>query len=172
MPATATPPATTPAKPEGSQMRRTTPFDVFDTFQDEMSRLWGQGWPFTMRPLTRRMGQETTGATMWEPRIDVFEKDGSLMVKAELPGASREDIQVTLDQGTLVIRGERKGEKEVKEEHYYRMERTYGSFYRRVPIPFETTAEQITATYKDGVLEVQIPKPTESQQKPDTITVT
>jgi HSP20 family protein len=66
---------------------------------------------------------------------------------------------VTLDQGDLVISGERKVESEVKEEHVYRMERSYGSFYRRLPLPEEVLPEQIEATFKDGVLEVRLPRP-------------
>jgi HSP20 family protein len=94
------------------------------------------------------------------------------VVKAELPGAKKEDIEVTLDQGDLVIRGQKKAETEVKEEHYYRMEQSYGSFYRRLALPFETTAEQIKATYAEGILEIRIPKPTtEVQPTPAPIAI-
>ena len=75
--------------------------------------------------------------------MDIFEKDGALMVKAELPGVKKEEVTITLDDGDLVVRGERKAESEVKEEDYYRMERSYGSFYRRMPLPFEAKAEEI-----------------------------
>lgn len=171
---TATPPAPADVtvKPATTAPRRPAPFDVFDTLQEEMARLWGQGWPFSLAPFGRRFMQ-TTPLAIWAPRIDVFEQGAEVVVKAELPGAKKEDIQVTLEEGDLVIRGERKAETEVKEEHYYRMERSTGSFYRRVPLPFETTAEAVKATFTDGVLEVRVPKPVQAERPAaKTITVT
>jgi HSP20 family protein len=163
---------TVPAKSENGKLRRPDPFEMFETFQDEMARLWGQTWPFGSWPLARRAAKMTEGAALWAPRVDVFEKNGDFVVKAELPGAKKEEIEVTLDQGDLVIRGQKKAETEVKEETYYRMEQSYGSFFRRLALPFETTAEQIKATYADGILEIRIPKPAaETQPTPQTITV-
>jgi HSP20 family protein len=163
---------TAPAKTENGKLRRHDPFEMFEAFQDEMARLWGQTWPFGSWPPARRSGQMTEGTALWTPRIDVFEKNGDFVVKAELPGAKKADIEVTLDQGDLLIRGKKKAETEVKEEHYYRMEQSYGSFYRRLALPFETTAEQIKATYAEGILEIRIPKPaTEAQPAPRTITI-
>ena len=79
---------------------------------------------------------------------------------------------ITLDQGDLLIRGEKNAETEVKEENYYRKEQSYGSFYRRLALPFETTAEQIKATYAEGVLEIRIPKPaTEVPPTPQTVAI-
>jgi HSP20 family protein len=164
--------ATVPAKTENGKLRRRDPFDMFESFQDEMARLWSQTWPFGSWPLARRAGQMTEGATLWAPRVDVFEKDGDLVVKAELPGAKKEDIDVTLEQGELVIRGKKQAEAEVKEEKYYRMERSYGSFYRRLALPFEATAEQVKATYAEGILEIHIPKPTTgAEPAPQTIKI-
>jgi HSP20 family protein len=105
----------------------------------------------------------------WTPSVDVYERDNTLVVKAEVPGLKKEDIEVALDQGDLVIRGERKAESEVKEENYYRIERNYGSFYRRIPLPFEVQADQVSASYNDGVLEVRIPKPAQEQAQPQRI---
>jgi HSP20 family protein len=84
----------------------------------------------------------------------------------------KEDIEITLDQGDLVIRGERKAEHEVKEEQHYRMECSYGSFYRRIPLPSGVKADQIKATYNDGVLEVRIPTPAQEQPQEQKIPVT
>ena len=162
---------TVPAKSENGKLRRRDPFEMFETFHEEMAQLWGQTWPFGW-PLARRAAPTTEGTALWAPRVDVFEKNGDIVVKAELPGAKKEDIEVTLDQGDLVIRGRKKAETEVKEEHYYRMEQSYGSFYRRLALPFETTAEQIEATYAEGILEIRIPKPaTEAQPAPQTIKI-
>jgi HSP20 family protein len=135
--------------------------------QDEMERLWGR-MPFGVRPLLRRNGELPEARA---PRMDIFEKDGALMVKAELPGVKKEDVAITLDDGDLVIRGESKAESEVKEEDYYRMERSYGSFYRRLPLPFEAQAEDIKASFADGVLEVTVPKPATPKPAAQTIPV-
>jgi HSP20 family protein len=151
---------TAPQRRVGRRLRRRDPFEMFGELQDEMMRLWGQAWPLMPRPL-RRMALMPT---RWTPTTNVYEKDNTLVVKAELPGVKKEDIDVTLDRGDLVIRGERKAEREVKEENYYRVERSYGSFYRRIPLPFEVNVEQITAEYKDGVLEIRAPR--SAQQQP------
>lgn len=165
---TTTTPTTTPMKTEYGKLRLRDPFEMFERFHDEMTRFWGQTWPFGSWPLAARPVTTTETTAIWTPRVDVFEKDGELVVKAELPGAKKEDIEVTLEQGYLVIRGQKKAETEVKEEHYYRMEQSYGSFYRRLALPFETTAEQVKATYAEGVLEIHVPKPTAAPEPAPT----
>lgn len=160
--------ATTPAKAEERRLRLRDPFDFFDDLREEMARLWGQR-PLMPRPMLRGVGRLPEG--VWAPRMDVFEKNGHLIVKAELPGVNKEDVKVEMDDGDLVIDGERKAESEVREQDYYRMERTYGSFHRRLPIPFDVKPEQIKATYSDGVLEIQIPKPARTSPEPKKINV-
>jgi len=105
----------------------------------------------------------------WMPAIDVFEKDDKFVVKAELPGMKEEDINVSVVGDTLSIRGEKKGETEVKEEDYYRSERTYGSFYRWIPLPSTVDADKIEACFEDGVLEITLPK--SAKVKPKKVTV-
>lgn len=150
-----------PVKTEARRLSRWDPFEMLDAMQEEMARFWSQAWPW---PLGRSFRRAAAEMAPWAPRMDVYEKDNNLVVKAELPGVKREDIEVTLDGNDLEIKGERRAESEVEEENYYRMERSYGSFYRRLPLPFEVKPEQIEASYTDGVLEVRIPKPAE--QKP------
>ena len=146
---------TTPAKTNGQKPRRWTPVDLFTDLQTEMDRFWGVT-PFASRALGRVADQAKSAM----PRADVFEQNGNIVVKAELPGIKVEDIDLTIDSGDLVIRATRESETEVKEEDYYRMERTAGSFYRRLPLPDGVMAEQIAAECKNGVLTVTIPKPT------------
>jgi len=150
------------------RLRRWDPFEMFDELQDVMMRLWGQAWPLVPRPL-RRMALMPT---RWTPTTDIYEKDNTLVVKAELPGVTKEDLDVTLDQGHLVIRGQRKAERDLKKENYHRVERSYGRFYRRIPLPFEVKAEQITAEHKDGVLEIHVPRPAQQQTQPQRIPLT
>lgn len=158
-----------PVKAPETKPARRAMFDVVDDMVDafqEMARLWGRGWPI-IRPVRR----PALGGLAWAPRMDVFEKDGSIVVKAELPGVKKEDVQVSLDRGDLEIQGERREESEVKEDDYYRCERSYGSFYRRLPLGFEIKPEQIQAHFADGVLEVRIPKPAEAKSEAQKIKI-
>jgi HSP20 family protein len=143
----------------GSQLARRSPFALLDELQDELSRWWSRPFGGPMLRPARLLAQLPLGA----PRIDVYEQDGYLVVKADVPGVKKEDVHVELDDGDLVIQGETRTENEVKEDQYYRMERRLGRFYRRVPLPFEVKAEDVQATMNDGVLEVRIPKPTEAK---------
>jgi HSP20 family protein len=103
--------------------------------------------------------------------MDVYEKDNAIVVEAELPGLKKEDVQVQIEDEDLIIRGESKAESDVKEEDYYRSERSFGSFYRRIPLPSGVAHEQIQATLNDGVLEVSIPKPAEAKAEAKKIPV-
>ena len=134
--------------------RRWDPFSVFADMESEMERFFGRYLP-SFRPWSQMLKP----AEGWAPSVDVFEKDGKLVVKAELPGVDKNDVNLTLDNGDLVIRGERSAESEVSEDAYYRMERFTGSFYRRLPLPTGTQPGDLNAEYKDGVLTVTVNKP-------------
>jgi len=99
------------------------------------------------------------GTTSWAPAIDVEEKDGAYLLKADLPGLKKEDIHVELNNGCLTLRGERKDEHEEKKGTCRRVERTYGSFERSFRVPKGTSEKDIHAKYHDGVLELTIPAP-------------
>jgi len=105
----------------------------------------------------------------WMPAVDVFEKEDKFVVKAELPGMKEDDIDVSVVGDTLFIRGEKKTEAEIKEEDYYRCERSYGSFYRSIPLPSTVDADKIEASFEDGVLEVALPK--SAKMKPKKVAV-
>jgi HSP20 family protein len=157
----------TPAKAEAGRPRRWDPMAWLAEMESDIDRLFGERWP-TMRPLRRIAMMPSAPA----PRIDVYEQNGAIVVKAELPGVKKDDVAVTMEGGDLVIKGERKDEREVKEENYYRMERSAGSFYRRLPMPEGIQPEQISAEYTDGMLEVRLPKPAAATPAPTQITVT
>jgi HSP20 family protein len=146
------------------------PLGLFEALEHEMQAMlhrplfFGFGpWPTTFRTL------KDTGT--FAPPTDVYEKGDVLVFKVEMPGVAKEDVSIELYDGDLVIKGQAHAEKEVKESAYYRMERTYGKFYRRLPLPFEVKAEQITAALNDGVLEIQIPKPVVTKPAATTIPV-
>jgi HSP20 family protein len=95
----------------------------------------------------------------WMPEMDVFEREGKTIIRIDLPGLKREDIEVAVEADMLVVRGRREEEKEIKEENYYCAERTVGEFSRAVSLPEGVTSEDIEATYQNGVLEVIVPRP-------------
>jgi HSP20 family molecular chaperone IbpA len=103
------------------------------------------------------------------PAVDVLAREGNLVVRVELPGVDpAKDIQVSIEKGELVIKGERTQEEELEEGTYYRMERSYGAFERRLPIPEGVDEEAITATYEGGVLEVVVPEAIVKLEAPPT----
>lgn len=99
------------------------------------------------------------------PSLDVFEEKDEIVVKADLPGMAKDEIEVTVTENVVTIKGEKKKEEEVKEKDYYRRERSYGSFVRSVQLPSEVKSDQIKANFKDGVLEVRMPKTEEAKKK-------
>jgi HSP20 family protein len=101
----------------------------------------------------------------WTPPVDIYETDDALVMKAELPGFSKDDISIEMKENTLVIKGERKREDEVKEGSYHRSERTYGAFQRSFLLPTTVDQEKVRAAYKDGVLELRLPKVQAAQPK-------
>ena len=108
-------------------------------------------------------------AELWYPSVDMFENGDVLVIKAELPGLSRDDIEVNIDDGKLTLSGERKSDNEVEKGKFYRRERTYGKFVRSFALPGDVDPEKVSAEFKDGVLKVEIPKP--EDKKPRQITV-
>ena len=137
------------------------PFREFAAMQDRMNRLFGNVY----------LRDEDTGLRgNWAPAVDIYETENhDLVVRAELPGINREDIEVVVENSTLVLKGEKKLDTEVKEEHYRRIERTYGTFHRSVTLPNTVDAGRISADVKNGVLTVKLPFREEA--KPRTINV-
>jgi HSP20 family protein len=142
-----------------AQLARWSPLALLEEFQDELARLWSRPFGAQLARPSRLLAQLPMGV----PRLDMFEQDGYLIVKAEVPGVKKEDLQVELEDGDLVIQGETRAENEASDDQYYRMERRYGRFYRRVALPFDVNPDDIQATMNDGVLEVRIPKPPETK---------
>jgi HSP20 family protein len=114
-------------------------------------------------------GDEPAATTSWSPAVDIFETESEIVVKAELPGMERKDITLNLEKNVLTLRGERRFQKETKEENYHRIERSYGGFSRSFSIPATVDEERISAEYKDGVLKIVLPK--KEQAKPKQIRI-
>ena len=108
---------------------------------------------------------EAMAEQTWAPRVDIMEKQDEWVFKGELPDVKPEDIQVTIEEGVLAIKGERKFEEEVQEGSYTRFERQYGTFERRFSLPSGIDAENIRADYKNGILTLRVPKKEEAKPK-------
>ena len=102
---------------------------------------------------------------LWAPQVEIFERDGELVVRADLPGLTKDDVNVEIDNDAITIEGERHSEAEEYREGFYRTERTYGKFYRRVPLPDGLDAENADATFSNGVLEVTMPAAKRGERK-------
>jgi len=115
----------------------------------------------------RRRGEEEEGliSRAWAPAVDIYETDEKMVIKAELPGLRKEDVDIEVRDNTLTLRGERKFEKEIRRENYHRVERAYGSFQRSFTLPSTVKQEAIEAAFKDGILEISLPKAEEAKPK-------
>lgn len=128
------------------------PLRDLSSIQEKMNQLFEDTFSRT------RGRDQGLGTGMWTPAVDIFETDEAVVVKAELPGVDRDQIGVDVKDGILTLHGERKFEKEVREENYHRIERSYGTFNRSFSLPASVAQDKISAKFKDGVLEVQLPK--------------
>ncbi len=106
---------------------------------------------------------------MWNPAVDLYEKDDHYMIKAELPGVNKDDIKIDLKDRLLTLSGERTYDNEVNEENYHRREMSYGKFQRAFTLPADVDSDKIKAEFKDGVLQIEVPKPEEKKAKQVTI---
>jgi HSP20 family protein len=145
-----------PLKRRGNTMpvRRENESPVM-AIQNEMNRMFDQFFsdPFTLLPIS-----SMRNVADFMPRIDVSETDKAMHVTAELPGMDEKDIQISLENEALVISGEKKNDLEEKGKNYHRVERTYGSFQRVIPLVSEVEADKVEAVFKNGVLIVTLPK--------------
>ena len=126
---------------------RWDPFQELVALNNRLSRTLGEALPNT---------EDSFGS--WAPPVDIFEKNDHLVIRAEIPGVLKDDMDVRIENGVLTLHGERKNETEIKEANAYRMERAYGTFTRSFSLPTTVDAAKVAATYKDGVLEVTVPK--------------
>jgi HSP20 family protein len=139
-----------------------SPFDVFDRMAEEMDRTFDRmfrdfGMPrqsWLTRPFRSRASEG-----VWAPRIEAFQKGDRYIVRADLPGLKKDDVQVELTNEALTIRGERRDEKEEEREGYYHSEREYGEFYRTIPLPDGVIGESAQASFNNGVLEISMQAP-------------
>lgn len=134
-------------------MKTLAPEAGMTTLRKEMDRLFDRFWD----------GDETPTMGAWNPRVELSENRDVLKLKAELPGIDPKDVQVMVENGILTLQGEKRQEAEVKDERFYRAERSYGTFARSLRLPANVDAQRVTATFKNGVLVVELPKTSEAK---------
>jgi HSP20 family protein len=139
-----------------------TPFEFMRRFGEEMDRVFGD---FGFGTLTRGM------PGIWAPQVEMFERDGQLLVRADLPGLTKDDVNVEIDNDAITIQGERQNEQNENREGFYRTERSYGKFYRRLPLPEGVDAQEASATFQDGVLEITMSAPKRTESKPRRVQI-
>jgi HSP20 family protein len=144
-------------------LTRFEPFREFSTLQDRMNRLFQQSFG--------EGREESLGNVGFTPAVDVYEDEHNITLKIEVPGIEEKEIDVRLENNTLTVHGERKFEKEEKEENYRRVERQYGSFTRAFTLPNTVDSESVSATYETGILKIKLAKKAEAKPKQIKINV-
>jgi HSP20 family protein len=144
---------------------RWEPFRDLVTAQRDFDRLFRGA--FSAQP-----GETELSTRSWAPPVDIYETEDAIVLKAELPGVDPKDVEVRVEDNTLYLKGERKFEKEVKEQNYHRVERSYGSFARSFSLPNSISTDQVKAEFKDGLLTLTMPKREEAKPKTIKIDVT
>jgi HSP20 family protein len=138
---------------------RWDPFRELEEVSEKLNRLFS-------RPSVRRdSGQEAMTVADWIPTVDISETEAEFLIKAELPEVKKEDVKITLQQGVLTIQGERAQEKEERGKRYHRVERTYGTFARSFTLPEYVDDTKVKAEFKDGVLNLHVPKSEKAKPK-------
>ncbi len=145
------------------ELSRWTPRGNAGGLQNQMSRLFDDFFA----PMAGR--DEALYPRNWNPAADVYEEDAHYVIKAEVPGVDKNDIEIDVENNILVIKGERKQDKEVKEENFYRRERLFGAFQRSFALPDGVATDEIKADHKDGVIKITIPKPKSRQPRKITV---
>ena len=138
---------------------RWDPFRELEDMSDRLNRM------FSRPTLPQANGKETMVVADWVPSVDVSETEGEYQIKAEIPDVKKENVKVTLEDGVLTIQGERKQEQEEKGKKYHRVERSYGSFARSFTLPDLVDEEKVKAEFKDGVLNLLLPKSENAKPK-------
>lgn len=134
------------------------PLRELRTMQDQMNRLLNLSW-------NHDLPSEDISEGLWQPAVDIYETADSIIIKAELPDVDQKDIEVRIEDATLILKGERKHEDEVKKENYHRIERYFGSFQRSFSLPTTIDQEKVTASCEKGVLTISLPKKEETRPK-------
>jgi HSP20 family protein len=152
--------------PTALASRSANPFSMLERFADEMDRVFENFGFGGLR--SRQSGRGfglLSGEDIWTPELEIFHRNSELVIRADLPGLTKDDVKVDVSDNQVIIEGERQRQHEEEREGVFRSERSYGRFYRAIPLPEGVIADQAKATFKNGVLEVTIPAPPEQARR-------
>jgi HSP20 family protein len=141
------------------------PFMDLTRWEDEMDRMMENFFGRSRRPWRPSIRPRGGFAEFVAPALDVYEEKDEVVVKAELPGMTKDDIEVDVTDSHLIVKGEKKREEKIEEEDYFACERTYGAFHRSVDLPKDVQADKVKASFKNGILEIRLPKTEEAKTK-------
>ena len=147
-------------------LKKWDPFRDLLSIQERMNQLFGEALSFP------RAGAEEFSKGSWQPAVDIYETPSHVVLKAEIPGMNQDEIEIVIEDNTLVLKGERRFEKEAADERYHRIERSYGTFARSFTLPNSVDQDGVTATYEAGVLKIVMPKKEEKKPKSIKVDVT
>ncbi len=150
---------------------RWEPFQHLVGMQHQFERMFNETFPRGFEGSLFKEREQTPGVRAWVPAVDSFETDHNVILKVELAGVDPNDVEARVENNTLYLKGQRKTDKEVKEENYHHVERYFGSFARSFVLPNSIDGEKVTAEYQDGVLTLTLPKKEEAKPKAIKITV-
>lgn len=151
--------------PESRAITPWRPLMDLTRWEREMDNMMDEFFGRRLRPWLPSIWPRGSEAEFVAPSVDVYEEKDDIVVKAELPGMDKNDIEVNISDSALTLKGEKKKEQKIEEKNYYRSERSYGAFLRTVELPKEVQADKIKASFKNGVLEVRLPKTEEAKTK-------
>lgn len=163
-------------KDEKTTMMPNQQGEVLPHTEHPIERMFGRMFEdFWRRPVADRLAKEGvwpfTGLRASHPMVDLYDEGEALMMKVEVPGLTKEDLELQISDHVLTIRGEKKKEEKIEEQDYYRCERTFGVFSRMVQLPTSVMVDKVTATFKNGVLEVRLPKSEDAKKKETRINI-
>ena len=141
------------------------PFAELEDVSKSLNRIFGR---FPARPADH----EALAMADWAPTVDISETDSAYMIKGEIPGVNKEDVKVTIEDGMITMRGQRKLEKEEKDKKFHRIERSYGSFMRSFRVPDDVDENAVKAEFKDGMINVTLPKSGKSKARSINVSIT
>ena len=162
------------ARETGSEQRGMVPWKPFAEmarWERDMERRFGNLLSGRFQSLFDERSWPGSNLELTEPAIDMYEENDQIVVKAEMPGLSKDDIQISVTDNILTIKGEKKKEEEDRGKDYYRSERAYGAFIRTLPLPAEINADKVQAIFKNGLLEIRLPKSETAKKKEIKINV-
>lgn len=144
---------------------RFDPFRGMATLQDRINRIFDDAF------VRSRDTEDDINLCDWRPAVDIYDNADNIVIKAELPGVEKKDVSVEIKDNVITLKGERVIDNEVKEERYYRKERCFGTFQRAFTLPDAVSSDKVKASFKDGVLKVEIPKPEEKKPKQISVNI-